>query len=123
VTRFTRWAVLTVSLATLAGSTGSAKGGVEIRISGRFYAEPATVQMIVEVEPSADNRTLRVEADGDSMFCSTEVELAGDREKRLHTIQFKNLTAGGYTLRAQVLSNNSVRSQATEEITVMGSGQ
>jgi len=44
---------LAISLTTLAGSTGSAKGGVEIKLSGRFYAEPATVQMIVEVEPSA----------------------------------------------------------------------
>jgi hypothetical protein len=63
-----------------------------------------------------------VEADGDNMFCATEVALAGDREQRLHTIQFKNLAAGGYTLRAQVLSTSSVRSQAEQEIMVTGDG-
>jgi hypothetical protein len=93
---------------------------VEIRLSGRYFAEPATVQMIIAVEPDTQNRTLRVEADGDNMFASTEIQLAGDREQRLHTVQFKNLPAGGYTLRAQVLSHDSVRSQATQEIMVSG---
>jgi hypothetical protein len=38
-------------------------------------------------------------------------------------VQFKNLAAGGYTLRAQVLSTSSVRSQATQEIMVTGDGE
>lgn len=116
----TRWTALTVSLVALAGAAGSAKDDVEIRLSGHYFAAPATVQMIIAVEPSAENRTLRVEADGDNMFCSTEVQLAGDKERRLHTIQFKNLAAGEYTLRAQVLSKSSVRSEATQAIMVTG---
>jgi hypothetical protein len=115
-----RWAALTVSLVALTGAAGSAKDDVEIRLSGRYFAEPATVQMIIVVEPDAQNRRLHVEADGDNMFASTEVQLAGDREQRLHTVQFKNLAAGAYTLRAQVHSHSSVRSQATQEITVAG---
>ena len=107
----------------LTGAAGSAKDDVEIRLSGRYFAEPATVQMIIAIEPDAQNRTLRVEADGDNMFCSTEVQLSGDKEQRLHTVQFKNLAAGGYTLRAQVLSTSSVRSQATQEIMVTGDGE
>jgi hypothetical protein len=122
VARWIRWTALTASLVALAGVAGSAKDDVEIRLSGHYFAEPATVQMIIAIEPSAENRTLRVEADGDNMFCSTEVQLAGDKEKRLHTIAFKNLAAGGYTLRAQVLSTSSVRSQATQEIMVTGDG-
>jgi hypothetical protein len=115
-----RWTALTAALVALTGAAGSAKDDVEIRLSGRYFAEPATVQMIIAVEPDAQNRTLRVEADGDNMFCSTEVQLAGDKAQRLHTIRFKNLAAGEYTLRAQVLSQNSVRSQATHEIMVAG---
>jgi hypothetical protein len=105
----------------LSGAAGSAKDNLEIRLTGRFFAEPATVQLVVAVEPNSENRTLHVEADG-SMFCSTEIQLAGAKEQRLHTVSFKNLTAGSYTLRAQVLSNSSVRSQATQEITVTGDG-
>jgi hypothetical protein len=111
-----------ISLAALTGVAGSAKDNVEIRLAGHFFAEPATVQLVVAIEPDAENRTLRVEADGDTMFCATEIELAGAKEQRLHTIQFKNLSAGGYTLRAEVLSNSAVRSQATQELMVTGDG-
>ena len=113
---------LIIPLVALSGTSGSAKDNVEIRLNGRFFAEPATVQLIVAVEPNAENRRLRVEADGDSMYRSTEIDLAGDKDQRLHTVEFKNLSAGGYTLRAQVLSNESVRSQAEQEIMVTGDG-
>ena len=66
---------LITPLLALTGTVGSAKDNVEIRINGRFFAEPATVQLIVAVEPNAQNRRLRVEADGDSMFRATEFEL------------------------------------------------
>ena len=113
---------LMIPVVALTGSIGSAKDNVEIRLNGRFFSEPATVQLVVAVEPNADNRRLRVEADGDSMFRATENELSGANEQRLHTVEFKNLSAGGYTLRAQVLSNSSVRSQAEQEIMVTGDG-
>jgi hypothetical protein len=113
---------LIIPVLALTGSVGSAKDNVEIRLNGRFFAEPATVQLVVAIEPNAENRRLRVEADGDSMFAATEIELAGANEQRLHTVEFKNLSAGGYTLRAQVLSNSSVRSQAEQEIMVAGDG-
>ena len=120
--KIARSIALILPLIALTGSVGSAKDNVEIRLSGRFFAEPATVQLVVAVEPNAENRTLRVEADGDNMFCATEIQLAGAREQRLHTVEFKNLSAGGYTLRAQVLSNSNVRSQAEQEIMVAGDG-
>jgi len=53
--------------------------------------------------PRAANRLLRVEA-----------------KARLHTIEFKNLRAGEYTLRAQVLGGDAVRSEATADIMVTG---
>ena len=122
VRNIVRSVALILPLVALTGSVGSAKDNVEIRLSGRFFAEPATVQLVIAVEPNSENRTLRVEADGDNMFCATEIQLAGAREQRLHTVSFKNLSAGGYTLRAQVLSNSNVRSQAEQEIMVAGDG-
>ena len=122
VRNIVRSVALILPLVALTGSVGSAKDNVEIRLTGRFFAEPATVQLVIAVEPNSANRTLRVEADGDNMFCATEIQLAGAREQRLHTVSFKNLAAGGYTLRAQVLSNGDVRSQAEQEIMVAGDG-
>ena len=120
--RFIRWTALIASIAALGGMTGSARDNVEIRLSGHYYAAPATVQMVIAIEPDSQNRTLRVEADGDSMYTSTELPLAGDREQRLHTIQFKDLPVGKYMLRAQVLSTSAVRSQAEACIIVTGYG-
>ena len=68
-----RWTAFIIPLVAFTGVAGSAKDNVEIRLSGRFFAEPATVQLVVAIEPVADNRTLRVEAEGDTMFSATEI--------------------------------------------------
>ena len=120
VARIIRLTALSAFIVAVAGIGTTAKDNVSIRISGHYYAAPATVQMVIAVEPDAQNRTLRVEADGDNMYTSTEMQLAGDREQRLHTIQFKDLSAGEYTLRAQVLSTSDVRSQDEQRIMVSG---
>lgn len=106
-----------------AGTVGSdARDVVEIRLHGHFFSEPATVRFLVAVEPDAENRTLRIEADGTDMFRASEIALNGVNEKRLHAFTFKNLSAGHYTLRAHVMSSNDVRGMATNEMTVTGTG-
>src|ERR1044071_3998131 len=54
---------------------------VEIRLRGRYFSEPATVQITIAVEPDAANRVLRVEADGDRMYRATELTLEGQTDK------------------------------------------
>jgi hypothetical protein len=53
------------------------------------------------------------------LFRSSEVVLNGEDGKRLHTLEFKNLPAGSYTIRAAVLSTAQVRG-AAEEFLVVG---
>jgi hypothetical protein len=101
----------------------SAADLVEIRLNGRYYAEPATVQVTIAVQPDQANRTLRVEADSDNLFRSTEVTLNGDDEKRIHVVEFRNLPAGSYEVRAEVLSSTAVRGTAVQDVEVMGSGR
>jgi hypothetical protein len=114
---------LTAALVGAAGTVvGDAKDIVEIRLRGRYYAEPATVQITVAVEPDAVNRSLRIEAESDRMFRSSEVTLAGAGEKRIHMVELKNLPAGEYTLSAQVYSTTEMRAVATQALTVSGSG-
>jgi hypothetical protein len=114
----TLWPGAVVAVLITAGAWPAAQNVVEIRIRGRFFPEPATVRLTVAVEPSPENRTLVVEADGDRLYRSSEVALEGEHGKRLHTLEFKNLPAGEYTLRAEVLSNVSVRGIAEEYVTV-----
>jgi hypothetical protein len=112
--------VLTAALIGTAALRGIAGELVEIRLRGHYFAEPATVQITVAVEPDSANRVLRIEADGDRLYRSTELPLANEGDKRLYTVEFKNLPAGAYELRAEVLGNENVRAMATQELVVAG---
>ena len=101
---------------------GDAAEVVELRLHGHYFAEPATVHVTIAVEPDAQNRVLRIEADSDQLFRGSEIALAGANEKRIHSIQFKNLPAGHYTLRAEVRSATEIRGTARQELTVTGGG-
>jgi hypothetical protein len=107
-----------------AGSTmpGSAADVVEILLQGSYFSEPATVSLTVAVEPHEANRSLWIEADGEDLYRASEITLSGATEKRLHSIAFKNLTAGHYLLRAAVRSSSGVRGMATREVVVTGAG-
>ena len=80
------------------------------------------MQITVAVEPDTANRVLRIEADGDQLFRASDLALAGANEKRLHAVEFKNLPAGTYTLRARVMSSDDVRGLASQELVVSGAG-
>jgi hypothetical protein len=96
---------------------------VEIRLRGHYFAEPATVRITVAVEPAADHRALIIEADGERYFRSSSLTLDGENEKRLHTVEFKNLPAGEYILRASVRSIDELLATATQDLTVTGLGE
>ena len=95
---------------------------VEIRLRGRYFAEPASVQITIAVEPTAEFRRLRVEAESDEMLRSSEVTLDGAAASRIHTLEFKNLMAGDYVLTAQVYSATDLKAVATQALTVNGTG-
>lgn len=119
--RNVRYFVLgTAGAAAIAVSTiaTAAQDVVELRLRGRYFSEPANVRITVAVEPDANNRSLVIEADGDRMFRSSEMALEGKSEQRIHTIEFKNLPAGNYVIRAQVRSNAEIRGSAQQVLVV-----
>ena len=116
------WTCLTALLALSGVTPGDARDVVEIRLHGRYFIEPATVRILVAVEPDAENRALLIEADGEQLYRSSELSLSGASEKRLHNVEFRNLPAGYYTLRAQVRSSHDIRGSASQELVVTGSG-
>lgn len=120
--RILTYLLLPLTLAGAGATIGDATEVVEIRLRGRYYMEPATVHILVAVEPDADNRVLRVEADGDQLFRASELALKGADEKRLHTVEFRNLPAGRYTLRAEVMSNRRVRGAVSDLLIVNETG-
>ena len=116
------WMSLTAVMTASTLAPGDASEVVELRLHGHYFAEPATVHVTVAVEPDAQNRVLRIEADSDQIFRASDISLDGADERRIHTILFKNLPAGHYTLRAEVRSSTAVRGSARQDLTVTGSG-
>jgi len=114
--RLIAFAAFAAILITTGTRPGHAKEVVEILLRGHYYVEPATVQITVAVEPDAKNRSLRIEADGERLFRASQVALEGAEAKRIHSVEFKNLPAGNYTLRAEVLSNDDIRGMAEQSI-------
>jgi hypothetical protein len=121
VTRPAARTVLAVILTSLV-IPGTASQVVEIRLRGHYFSAPATVVVNIAIEPAADNYRLVIEADSPKFFRSSKIELTGSDDKRIHTIQFKNLPEGAYMLRAEVQSRTAVLGQASQELTVMGGG-
>jgi hypothetical protein len=113
---------LTAAVLTAAAVATQAGQVVEIRLRGHYYSEPATVRITIAVEPADNHRALIVEADGDRYFRSSMLTLSGENDKRLHTVEFKNLPAGTYTLRAEVRSSDNVLALATQDLFVTGIG-
>jgi hypothetical protein len=115
-----RTAILAAVMLVCGTLLAPASAIVEIRVRGHYYAAPATVPVVVAVEPRAGNRTLVIEADGDEYFRSSEIELDGEKEKRLHSIEFRSLPAGAYILRAEVRSKTAVLGTDVRELVVTG---
>ena len=120
--RLIAFAVFTAALITTGTRAGHANEVVEILLRGRYFVEPATVRITVAVEPDAQNRSLRIEADGERMFRASQLTLDGASEKKMHAVEFKNLPAGNYTLRAEVLGADDVLGRAEQQMTVSGAG-
>ncbi len=80
-----RTTIFTATLLTLSALTAvpsPAKEIVEIRVRGHYFAAPATVPLVVAVEPGERNYVLAVEADGEGYYRASEIELNGEKEKR-----------------------------------------
>jgi hypothetical protein len=114
--------VFIAAIMTTGAQPGHAKEVVEILLRGHYFVEPATVQITVAVEPDAANRSLRIEADGEQMFRASQLSLEGASEKKMHSVEFKNLPAGNYVLRAEVLGESDVGGMAAQELVVSGAG-
>jgi hypothetical protein len=110
-----RWTLSVIAAVAVAAGGDSLK----VQVSGHYYAEPATVDVLVAVEPSKDNRILRVEADGGDFFRASDFALAGEAERKYHTVMFRNIPAGEYVIRAVLLNGQRELATAQTALSVM----
>ncbi|RPJ58573.1 MAG: hypothetical protein EHM24_28600 [Acidobacteria bacterium] len=113
--------VLVVVLACLilTGAATNARDTVGLRVNPSISLAPATVRVVVTVEPDSKNRELVLEADSGLFFTSSTVQLDGDKAPRTQSFVLKELPAGIYRIAAQVVQRDGNRRLASSEYTVL----
>ena len=82
---------------------------VRVRVSPQISMAPADVIVYVTVERSADNRMLRVSAQSEDFFRSSEVPLEGEGSARISILRFRELPSGEYDVTADVIGSTGQR--------------
>jgi hypothetical protein len=118
--------LLWLGLVALAGvspmaTAVSAADRVHIRVWPTTSMAPAHFLVRVIIERNAANRWIRVTAESDDYFGSSEGQLDGQNSSRLRVVQFREVPAGSYDVRAVVLDQNGdVLGSAHAAATVIG---
>ena len=94
--------ILVSSLATTA-SADDPERPLHVRISPTMAHAPADLYIYVSVARRPDNRLLRVSAESDDFFRSSETQLDGENSARVTVVRFRELPAGDYEIRAELI--------------------
>lgn len=112
-------ALVIVACVLVGSAATSAREAVAIRVSPNVSLAPATIRIVVTVEPDADNRELVLEADSGLFFTSSTVQLDGTKAPRLQSFVLKELPAGSYEIAARVVRKNGDSRKALAEYLVL----
>ena len=76
---------------------------LSLRISPSVGRAPSDVYIYVSIARRVENRLLRVSANSEGFFRSSEVPLNGEDSARVSLVKFRELPAGGYLIRAELV--------------------
>jgi hypothetical protein len=91
-------AVLGALMLSAPSLTGTPK--IAVRVSPAVAMEPAQLTIRTMVEPSDENRTLRVTLDSETYASSSDIPLEGRNAARLSVIEIRDVPSGLYEVRA-----------------------
>ena len=94
--------ILVSSLATTA-SADDPERPLHVRVSPTMAHAPADLYIYVSVARRPDNRLLRVSAESDDFFRSSETQLDGENSARVTLVRFRELPPGNYEIRAELI--------------------
>jgi hypothetical protein len=102
--RFTLAAATTIGLLLGSGSTGASEK-LMLRVTPNVSSAPSTVIVKATVTRNANNRWLRIEAESETFYRSSDVQLEGDKAPLVTEIRLDNLPGGAYTVSAVLRYN------------------
>ena len=84
----------------------SAGNPVHIRVWPATSMAPTSFTVRVMIARQASNRWIKVSVESENYFGSSEGQLEGERSSRLRVVQFRDVPAGTYEVRAVVLDQD-----------------
>ena len=105
-------AVFTASGLLFAGGETAATEKLSLRVTPNVSNAPSNVIVKATVAKNAENRWLHIEADSESFYRSSAIQLDGDKAPAVTEIRLSNLPSGEYAVSALL------RTSQGEEITV-----
>lgn len=94
-----------------------------IKVTPAQSFAPATLRVLVRVEPSADNRALEIVADSPDFYRSSLVPLDGDHAPRVMMLSFRSVPSGEYEIRGTLVgAEGRVRARDHRNAMVLASG-
>jgi hypothetical protein len=112
---------VTVGAVTPIIAAAAAKGPVSFVVPISTMVAPANVFVQVLIERNPDNRSMRISIESADYFSSSEMELDGERSARLRVLTFREVPAGEYELRGEVLGEHGkVRASTHALVRVVG---
>ena len=94
-----------IGVSPLARDLGAADR-VHIRVWPATSMAPTSFTVRVFIERHAANRWIKVTVESAAYFGSSEGQLEGERSSRLRLVQFRDVPAGTYEVRAAVLDQH-----------------
>ena len=76
---------------------------LHVRVSPTMAHAPADLYIYVSVARRPDNRLLRVTAESEDFYRSSETQLDGEYSARVTVVRFRELPPGGYEIKAELL--------------------
>jgi hypothetical protein len=98
--------ILLGSLGADASMVDDGERPLHVRVSPTLAHAPADVFIYVSVARRPDNRLLRVTAESEDFFRSSDTQLDGEYSARVTVVRFRELPPGGYEIKAELIVSN-----------------
>ena len=89
-----------------AEASDDAERPLHVRVSPALAHAPADLYIYVSVARRSENRILRVTAESEDFFRSSDTQLDGEFSARVTVVRFRELPPGGYEIRAELIVSN-----------------
>jgi hypothetical protein len=108
-------AIILLSSFGVEASSDDAERPLNVRVSPAMAHAPADLYIYVSVARRPENRLLRVTAESEDFFRSSDTQLDGQYSARVTVVRFRELPPGGYEIKAELIVSSGRTSNVAKK--------